>query len=282
MHHHTCDSRGLPRPRPTPLALALNAALIAFLVPHPAAHAQSTSTDAAEATLPVVKVHASPEGAQDSGFVRRRSDSATKTVTPLVETPQSISVIGSEEMAARGVTSVTEAVRYTPGILAETYGSDDRGTPWFSIRGFEDIYTSSYLDGLRQPAFSYTVQINEAYGLDRIDVVRGPSSVMFGQVDAGGIVNRVRKLPTADAPREVLVQLGNLGRKQLAADVGGTLGTDGQLLYRLVATGHETDAQARYPGFDAETRKRIFRPEGPQQQLRVHRHRPAPHAPAVR
>jgi len=268
MHHKTSDSGRVHRFQPTRLTLALHAAALGLLLPHGAVRAQAaTETPApaapapvAETTLPSVKVQSrvNDETGPVRGFVPKHANTATKTDTPLVETPQSISVVGSDEMAARGVTSVTQAVRYTPGLLAETYGNDDRGIPWFSIRGFEDIYTSSYLDGLRQPASSYTIQINEAYGLERIEVLRGPSSVMFGQVDAGGIVNRVRKLPDTEAPREVRVQLGNDGRKELGVDVGGGLAEDGSVLYRLIASGQATDAQTEYPGFDAVTRKRAY------------------------
>ena len=262
MHHKKSDSGRVHRFHPTRLTLALHAAALGLLLPA-AARAQDTPdapAPVAETTLPSVKVRSrtADDAGPVRGFVPKHGNTATKTDTPLVETPQSISVVGSDEMAARGVTSVTEAVRYTPGLLAETYGNDDRGIPWFSIRGFEDIYTSSYLDGLRQPASSYTIQINEAFGLERIEVLRGPSSVMFGQVDAGGIVNRVRKLPSAETVREVRVQAGNFGRKEFGVDVGGPLVDDGSVQYRLIASGQATDAQAEYPGFDAVTRKRAY------------------------
>ncbi len=219
---------------------------------------------AKEAVLPVVTVRAGAE--QESawgpvrGYVAKRSATATKTDTPTIEVPQSISVIGRDEMDDRGVNSVTEAMRYVPGVMSSVYGQDDRGYEWFSIRGFSNAYNANYLDGLRQtsPIFGYAVPQNEPYGLERVEVLRGPTSALYGQGDAGGIIHRISKRPRADATQEIEVQLGNFGRKQVALDLGGAADADGKAAWRLVALGLDTEPQIDYPGYDERRNKRTY------------------------
>lgn len=210
--------------------------------------APSSATD--NKTLPVVTVTASsdPETAIGpvKGFVATLSSTATKTDTPLIETPQSISVITRDEMDARGFQNVMDAVRYTPGVLPENWGVDFRGREWLLMRGFDAKDGSSYLDGLQQGRVGFIAMRKDSYGLERVDVLRGPSSVLFGQGDAGGIINRVSKRPSANAENEIEVQAGNYGRKQLAVDVGGALDSEDKLRYRLVGLGLDTDTQLQY------------------------------------
>jgi iron complex outermembrane receptor protein len=192
------------------------------------------------------------------GYAAKRSATATKTDTFLVETPQSISVIGRDEMNDRGVNSVIDALQYVPGVITSQSGHDDRGVEWFNIRGFGSSHTANYLDGLRQMSSTYTIAQNEPYGLERIEVLRGPSSMLYGQSDAGGIINRVSKRPRADAVDEVEVQVGNQGRKLVAADLGGALDSQGELLYRLVSVAQGTRPQLDYPGYDEKHNKRTY------------------------
>ena len=256
--------REVPVAQLTPIARALQAGLLGLFVTSIACAAESADTqnEPLEATLPVVSVKARADQETATGpvqgYVAKRSSTATKTDTSILETPQSVSVITREELDARGATSVIEAIRYVPGVLAETYGRDDRGFEWFTIRGFENIYSASYLDGLRQPGSGYTSQQNEPYGLERIEVLRGPSSVMYGQGDAGGVVARVSKRPDAAPNNEVRVQIGNFGRRELATDVGGLLSEDGSLMYRLIALGRDNQPQNDYPKYDDKRTKRVY------------------------
>ncbi len=213
-------------------------------------------------TLPEVQVKAAPfrEEATGpvSGFVARRSQTGTKTDTPLIEVPQSISVIGRNELEARGAQSVMEALRYVPGVAVDTYGVETRGTEWLLIRGFNAMGTNNLVDGLRMGQSTQVAFQTETYGLERIEVLRGPASVTYGQVEAGGTVNRVSKRPTADALREIELQAGSFGRKQVAADFGGALNSDGTLLYRLVGLALDTDNQLKYTNGDRGSNERQF------------------------
>lgn len=255
------------RPLPLPRQRLLNASLVAAfgtaaafwsLSASAQGHQQppsaSTATPStAGSTLPVVTVRDEPEVANGpvQGYVARRSATGTKTDTPLIETPQSISVIGREELDARGVQNIMEAVRYTPGVAVGNWGYDARGIDWLLLRGF-DATNAMYRDGLRLAPYSLT----EPYGVERVEVLRGPASVAYGQSDAGGVINRVSKMPSATAVREVEVQLGSFGRKQLGVDLGGAISDT--LTYRLVGVAHDSNTQESYPNGDAVKVKRDY------------------------
>jgi len=216
-------------------------------------------------TLPKVEVKAdttneSPTG-PIFGFVAKRSLTATKTNTPLVEVPQSISVIGRDEFDARGAQSLEEAIRYTPGVTANTSGADSRGYEFFTIRGF-DADPSNFRDGLKQSSFGNSVGLTEVYGLERVEVLRGPSSGLFGRGDASGVVNRVSKMPSADALRQVELEYGSFNYRQAAFDVGDRLTADGSVSARVVGLGRESDSNnAEYSnGDELENERRYIAP----------------------
>lgn len=169
------------------------------------------------------------------GYVARRSATALKRDAPLLETPQSITVVGAEEMAARKTDSVAEALLYAPGILTQPSGfsrlADD-----YNIRGFDaGGRTGSVLrDGLKLQSAQFDGG-QEPYGLERVELLRGASSVLYGQLSPGGLINTVSKQPGADPLHEVLVEGGSHDRRQIATDHAGALDAEGRLTYRLTA-----------------------------------------------
>lgn len=217
-----------------------------------------SSTPAPETTLPAVSVKAQAD-AEPAAYVVRRSVTGTKTETPIAETPQSISVISSRELEDKGIYTLTEALAQTPGVTVNPYGFDSRAPDWVVLRGFDGWYTSSYRDGLVQNVgLTFLGVQTEVYGLERLEVLRGPSSVLFGKGDVGGVVNRVSKTPSADAVRELSLQLGSHERKQLAADLGGALDSEGQWRWRLVGVRLDTGTQESYPNGERMTQKRQY------------------------
>jgi iron complex outermembrane receptor protein len=204
---------------PTPCIAAV-AALTFGLAQSSAVRAQAADTPAQpasaasaaqEATLPAVRVRAAADSetatSPVSGYRAKRSGTATKTDTPLNEVPQSISVIGAEQMRDEASPNMQEALRYTAGVRAETYGLDNRGD-WFSLRGGSS--GSTLIDGLRRPHTGYWGIIrNEPHAFERIEVLRGPASVIAGQNGPGGVVNLVSKRPLAERAAEIGVQFGN-------------------------------------------------------------------------
>lgn len=231
----------------------------------PTAQAASAAAAAAEVmpdALPVVRTRAAVlrESAAGPvfGYAATRSATGGKTDQAITEIPQSISVIGAHELQARDVQSVQEALRYTAGVSTEQFGFENRGFDWFLMRGFGTQGGGNFRDGLKLGDVYDLSIANEIYGLERVEILKGPSSVLFGHGDAGGIVNRVSKRPDSESLRELGLQVGSFGRRQLMADLGGALDEAGRLGYRLVATGLDSESQTRYPNGAAVANKRRY------------------------
>ncbi|HSX59512.1 MAG TPA: TonB-dependent siderophore receptor [Tahibacter sp.] len=214
----------LPRRlRPT---LGIAAALAATVA---AAAATATGADEATSTLETVNVTAP---------IVKETDTVTKTDTPIVEIPQSISVVSAEQMRERAIHGIEEAVWYTAGAQGGGYGEDSR-SDWLLVRGFTP---ARYLDGLALPDGSGTgITRIEPYGLQQLEVLKGPSSVVYGAMPPGGMVNLVSKRPTETAQGAFEVQAGSFNLRQAALDVGGPLNAEGTLLYRLTALARNSD-----------------------------------------
>jgi len=175
------------------------------------------------------------------GIVATRSATGTKTDAALIETPQAINVVTRDQMEEQGVQSVTESLRYTPGVVGQ-YGDNDVRHDWLTVRGFTP---GRYLDGLRLPfgARGYAQPRIETYNLERVEVLKGPASILYGQAAPGGLVNMVSKRPTEETIREVELQTGSHNRAQAAFDFGGKVNEEGTMLFRLVGLGRISDTQ---------------------------------------
>ncbi|EKS35748.1 TonB-dependent siderophore receptor [Afipia clevelandensis] len=178
------------------------------------------------------------------GYSARQSVTATKTDTPLLETPQSVSVVTKDQVQDQGAQSVQDALRYTPGVSLQGYGAN-AFFDGVKLRGFD---APRYLDGLRLPTDSTTFAMPkiEPYGLERIEVLRGPSSGLYGQSDPGGLINMVSKRPTATPHYDFETTFGNFNYKQGAFDIGGPIDKNGEFLYRIVGLGRLADTQTDF------------------------------------
>ncbi|WP_150572603.1 TonB-dependent siderophore receptor [Pseudomonas fluorescens] len=177
------------------------------------------------------------------GYVAKRNTSATKTDTPIIETPQSLSVVTSDEIRDRQSETMAQALSYTPGFTASSTAFN-RTADRFRIRGFsvESATGGSLRDGLRLQTNSYD-GIQEPYGLERVEVIRGAASVLYGQLSPGGMVNGVSKRPTEAPLHELNLQAGSNDRKQLSADFSGPLAGSDTLSYRLTLLSRNSDTQ---------------------------------------
>lgn len=184
---------------------------------------------------------------QTEGYIATHDVAATKTDTPLVEVPQAINVVTRDQIEAQGAQTVTEATRYTPGVVAAFGDSDSRNDVQQS-RGFFVRYN---YNGSRLPygAYSSAFLRIEPYGLERIDVLKGPSSVMYGQNLPGGLINLSSKRPTETPLREVAIQGGSHGRLQGMFDFSGPIDPEGTLLYRLTGLSRSADGRVDF-GYD--------------------------------
>lgn len=165
------------------------------------------------------------------GMVATKTLSATKTSAELVKTPQSVSVVTRDQMDALDATSVSQALRYTAGAFTEYRGSSNRNDEVF-VRGFS--YVPKFLDGLSfgATASSQTGTV-DPWLLERVELVRGPASVLFGQVTPGGLISMTSKRPTSEPIHKVQFSTGNRDLAEGAFDFGGPLSDDGRVLYRL-------------------------------------------------
>ncbi|MFG1359084.1 TonB-dependent siderophore receptor [Xanthobacter pseudotagetidis] len=229
-----------------PLRLALRTVLLgtASLLAVGSASAQSASSqaDIALGTVTVLGAEERGDGPVD-GYLARQTFSGTKTDTPIAETPQSISVVGREQMEDQEVESVAEALRYTPGVFSEYRGASNVRDEVI-VRGF--AYVPRYLDGMLMGGDVDYAKIYP-YLLERVELLSGPSSVLYGQINPGGLINMVSKKPTFDHPlREVELTIGNNMMFQGSFDFADRIVGSDTLAFRIVGTGLTTDLQENF------------------------------------
>ncbi|WP_447588270.1 TonB-dependent siderophore receptor [Aquipseudomonas campi] len=181
------------------------------------------------------------------GYVAKRSATGTKTDTAILETPQTINVVTQDEIKARGALSLNEALRYTPGIQVDGFSTRIKSFDEATSRGFSP--SPQYLDGLHLPygggSTGGALQI-DPYLLERVEVLKGPASVLYGQNQPGGIVNMVTKRPTAEPLRQVVLGTGSYDRRYGAFDVAGAIDEQGTFLYRLTGVVNDSNGEIDY------------------------------------
>ncbi|MEM0912473.1 MAG: TonB-dependent siderophore receptor [Pseudomonadota bacterium] len=149
---------------------------------------------------------------------------------PPQDSPRSISIITEQDLELLAPKKLDESLRYVAGVTSQPFGSDN-DTDWIRVRGLE---AATYLDGSRLFRDGFYTWLLEPYGLQRIEVVKGPSAILFGESSPGGIVNAIQKKPTNNTANEVLAEAGNLGRLTLGVDASGGLGESESTRYRVV------------------------------------------------
>jgi len=154
----------------------------------------------------------------------------SKSDTPLIRTPQAISVVTGDMIRERGITDLNEALRSVAGISrSSTYGYYDA----YTIRGYDTAYDSLYLDGLITNSVAGTNY--DLAGLERIEVLKGPASSLYGSAPIGGIVNLVSKRPQEQAFLDVGVATGSYNLIEARLDANVPLDSNGRFLFRLNA-----------------------------------------------
>ncbi|QBX68398.1 ferrichrome porin FhuA [Serratia quinivorans] len=220
------------------LAITIAAALGTLAMP-------AFSADTKEETLTVV---GSSQPQQESAwgpvgtYVAKHSATGTKTDTPIEKTPQSISVVTREEMDMRQPETVKGALAYSPGVMVGNRGASTAYDA-VNIRGFSSVGTNMYLDGLKLQDDNYSIYQIDPYFLERAEVLRGPSSVLYGKSNPGGVVALVSKRPTTESLREVQFKMGTDNLFQTGFDFGGAVDDDGVYSYRLTGLARDEDQQ---------------------------------------
>lgn len=177
-------------------------------------------------------------------YVPLGSETANKAGMPLIETPQSVSLISRDQIDLLDWNNLSQTVRYVAGVTGENYGPDMR-VDWLTMRGFEPV---QFLDGTRGSIGSIANTGLDLYGAGEVRLLRGPSAALYGLTPPGGIVDIVSRRPNEEFGGEVGVEVGNQEHWQVNGDVTGGLaeGLSGRLtgLYRESGTqtrGVDTD-----------------------------------------
>jgi iron complex outermembrane receptor protein len=175
---------------------------------------------------------------------QNEASAGTKSAMPILETPQSISVITNADIADLGLQNLNQALRFVAGVTPEQRGASAEVYDQFKLRGFD---APTYLDGLKlfSSASGYAVPQVDVSRLDRIEIVKGPASVLYGQSSPGGLVAEESKLPLErDFYGAVSGTYGNYDLYRVDADVGGRLSPG--VAWRLYGSVNGADDQQTY------------------------------------
>ena len=211
--HLTFQSNSIPQ------AVLLTSLVWATPVVTNVAQAENNAETAVE--LNTVNV----EGSGETGTApvsRKISTSGTKTTTPLNKTPQSVSVVTSDDIKEKGADSVSTALNYSSGVISNYRGSSNRNDE-VMVRG-SNTYAPQYLDGISFASGSSGVTIAPQivpWLLDRVELIKGPASVLYGQSNPGGLISMTSKRPTAESLHQVEFGVGTNNQREAAFDFSG-------------------------------------------------------------
>ncbi len=172
-------------------------------------------------------------------YVPRETNAAAKMQVPLIETPQSVTVIPRAQMDLLDWQSLDQVVRYTAGVVGGIFGPDPR-YDWLNQRGFNPTV---YINGLQAPIGSVQSTGIDLFGFQTVEVLKGPSSTLYGSAPPGGIVDMTSRRPEGVFDGEVQLQYGSFDNKQAAVDVTGPLNQQGTFLGRITALGYDRGTQ---------------------------------------
>ena len=199
-------------------------------------------SSSAFAEQPIIDSSSDSTEEQMTVFGKAYRNTATKTALAPMDTPQAISNVDRETLDLRGVKSVAEALRYVPAVNTELRGGAVSRLDLFNIRGF--INYQNFYDGLPLMYNGWNLQPQiDSIALEQVEVFKGPTSVLYGNIPPGGMVNLIAKSPQQEQSTDVTVTAGNFDRKELSIDSTGQI-ADTNLSYRVVAMARKKDGQA--------------------------------------
>lgn len=172
------------------------------------------------------------ERASRTSYAVDSSLSAMKTNTPLIDTPQSVTVVSLKQIADQGALSIGDAIRYVPGVFS-AQGEGNRET--LVLRG-NATTGDFFVDGVRDDVQTY----RDLYNIDRLEIFKGPNAMIFGRGGIGGVVNRVTRVAGWDPVNTVRAELGSDAHARVSFDAGSVL--NARLAVRL--TGVHQDSES--------------------------------------
>ncbi len=202
-------------------------------------YAQETSAVAADEPyrLAPVIVNAKASADDDSkSVVAQELWVGGKVATSILDTPASVSVVTEKEIAQRSASTTEEVLQYTPGVIADFYGTDDRND-YFQIRGFQ---ATTYRDGLTLGSMRGVRE--EPFAYERVEILRGANSTLFGPADPGGSVNFVTKQPRFSKFGQAYITYGSFDHIESGLDTGDA-NEDQTLAYRFTGKFQDSDRE---------------------------------------
>lgn len=168
----------------------------------------------------------------DDGYIAKNTTTGSKTDTPLREIPRSISVVTRKELDDRQPAQLEDTLSYLAGVVSSPWGVDDRFDQCL-IRGFDICTAVMYRDGLPQKVIDFSGFKIEPYGLERVEVLKGPASVLYGENEAGGMINAISRRPTDKPIYDGFLSYGSFDTVEAGLDIGGPIDEAGVWSYRL-------------------------------------------------
>lgn len=202
---------------------------------------QTATPSNADTQLPEIAVNGAALSDDELYYNPSTSSVVTRSNLALKETPQSVEVVSAKLIQDRQATSLSDVLKNSAGVVQSV---DSRGSPTYKIRGFAVQQTST--NGIPNAGVSST----PIQGIERVEVVKGPDSIMAGSSSPGGTVNIVRKAPVTEDLRTLTLEAADNGEFKQGIDLGGALNTDKSLSYRLNLSNMKSDSAE--PDFDGE------------------------------
>ncbi|MBN3562501.1 TonB-dependent siderophore receptor [Aliamphritea spongicola] len=170
-------------------------------------------------------------------------NTGTKSSLEPEETPQGISIIDRETLDLRGVSSINEAMRYTPGVNTELRGGSVVRMDQFTIRGFDNA--QNFYDGLQLLYNDWNLQPQiDAAAIEQIEIFKGPTSVLYGAMPPGGMVNIIAKQPSHEETGSISATVGSDNLQQTTINKTGSLAGRDDLSYTFTGLTRKKDSQA--------------------------------------
>ncbi len=200
-----------------------------------------TNITATDAQLPSIAVNGSALSDDQLYYNPSNSSSVSRTDTPLKQTAQSVDVLSAKLLKDRQATNLSDALKSSPGVQQTV---SNRGSAQYKIRGFLVEKTST--NGMPNAGVNGT----SIQGIERVEVIKGPDSIMSGSSTPGGTINIIRKAPVKYDVRTLSLEVADYGELKQGLDLGGALNDDRSLSYRLNLSNMKSDNAS--PDFDGK------------------------------
>ncbi len=203
-------------------------------------HISSSFTDTHDFVLKVSGASQIVSVIESSSGAPTAIASATKTMIPLQDLPQTVNVIGQQQVKEQQMMSVGDVLRYVPGVSVHQ-GENNRDQ--IVVRG-NSSSADFFVDGVRDDVQYY----RDLYNLEQVEVLKGPNAMIFGRGGGGGVINRVTKEASFPALREITLNGGSWGSKRISTDLNQPLTSN--LALRLNAMYENSDTFRKYVGLE--------------------------------